>query len=332
VTLRVLVTGATGFVGRPLVERLVGAGHQVAAVANDHPERSPGATEFHVDVRDRAAIAGAIASFAPDRIVHLAALSHVGESWRRISDYFSVNVLGAEHVFTAAKAAKVPLLFMSSAEVYGLVPDEEQPIRESREPAPRTPYALTKAAAERLALAAGATVVRSFNLIGAGQAPTFALPDFARQLAVIERAAEHGAPGSRQQPAVLKVGNLSARRDFIPVREAVEGLLLLIESPAPGEIFNLASGESPSIAEMLERLIAATGLAVEIEEDAARLRPVDIERLCGDGSRLAARGWKARRDLDGALTDLWRAALAACSASPAPRMPAEDTATPAAQA
>ena len=299
-TLRVMVTGATGFVGRPLVARLAARGHRVAAVANDASSTAAGETVV-VDVRDREAVASAVAGFAPDRVVHLAALSHVGDSWRRIPDYFAVNVRGAANVF-AATPAKTPLLFMSSAEVYGLVPDAEQPLREERETSPRTPYALTKAAAELLALASGATVVRSFNLIGPGQAPNFALPDFARQLAKIER---------RERPPVLKVGNLSARRDFVPVGEAVEALAALVETPARGEVVNLASGESPSIAEMLARLVAVTGLTVELEEDPERLRPVDIPRLCGDASRLAARGWRASGDLDSALAGLWDEARAA---------------------
>ena len=299
-TLRVLVTGATGFVGRRLVGFLAASGHATAAVANDAVNAPEGVEKLRVDVRDRAALARSVRDFAPERVVHLAALSHVGDSWRRIPDYFAVNVQGAENVF-ASTPSGVPLLFMSSAEVYGLVADEEQPIREERTPAPRTPYALTKASAERLALAAGATIVRSFNLIGAGQAPTFALPDFAAQLAEIEL--------GRREP-VLAVGNLSARRDFVHVEDGVEALAMLTENPAPGEIFNLASGACPSISELLDRLIAICGLAVERVEDPARLRPVDVPCLCGDGSRLAARGWRPRRTVEEALRDLWREARA----------------------
>lgn len=300
-TLRVLVTGATGFVGRRLVAHLAHAGHVVAGAAIDRSESPAGVAKLCVDVRDSEAVARAVAAFDPDRIVHLAALSHVGESWRRIPDYFAINVQGAENVFAAAGALADarPVLFMSSAEVYGLVPEEEQPIGEERAPAPRTPYALTKAAAERLAVAAGATVVRSFNLIGAGQAATFALPDFAGQLAAIER-------GEREP--VLAVGNLSARRDFLHVDDAVEALTLLVETPAPGQVLNLASGEDQTISELLDRLVAISGLAVRRIEDPARLRPIDIPRLRGDASRLRARGWIPRLTVDEALADLWREA------------------------
>lgn len=292
-TSRILVTGATGFVGRRLAGRLAAQGHRVGAVAIDQQELPFSADRFAVDVRDAAALAAAVDRFAPDRIVHLAALSHVGESWRRIPEYFAINVLGVEHILAAARGC--PVLFMSSAEVYGLVPDEAQPISELRPLSPRNPYALTKASAERLALAAGATVVRSFNLIGAGQAASFALPSFAAQLAAIE----HGAP------PLLSVGNLSARRDFLHVDDAVAALALLAEKPQPGTVLNLASGVDHSIAELLGRLIALSGLEVRCAEDPEKLRPVDVPRLCGDASRLRALGWEPERGVDAALADLF---------------------------
>ncbi|MEO8197818.1 MAG: GDP-mannose 4,6-dehydratase [Thermoanaerobaculia bacterium] len=297
-SLRILVTGATGFVGRRLAGRLAARGHRVGAVAIDQHELPFAADRFAVDVRDAEALAATVGRFAPDRIVHLAALSHVGESWRRIPEYFAINVLGVEHILAAARGCQV--LFMSSAEVYGLVPDEAQPICELRPLAPRNPYALTKASAERLALAAGATVVRSFNLIGAGQAPSFALPSFAAQLAAIERGA----------PPVLSVGNLSARRDFLHIEDAVAALVLLAENPQPGTVLNLASGVDHSIAELLERLIVLSGLEVRCAEDPEKLRPVDVPRLCGDASRLRALRWEPEHGVEAALAELFSEARA----------------------
>jgi GDP-4-dehydro-6-deoxy-D-mannose reductase len=253
----------------------------------------------HADVRDRTAVAAAVAATNPDAIVHLAALSHVGDSWKRMPDYFEVNVLGTEHV--AAAAAGRRLLFASTAEVYGLVPDDEQPIAEQRRPAPRSPYALTKAAAERTALAAGAAVVRLFNLAGPGQLATFALPSFAAQLAAIERG---------EAEPVLRVGNLAARRDFVHVDDAVDGLTALVSDRHTSGIFNLASGRSISIADALDALRRVAGVEARVEVDPERFRPVDVPRLEGDASRLRALGWAPRRSLDQALADLWAEARA----------------------
>jgi GDP-4-dehydro-6-deoxy-D-mannose reductase len=259
-----------------------------------------------VDVLDRGALAAAIERFAPGAVVHLAALSHVGRSWQAMADYFRVNVLGTENLLAAAAArGPLPVVFASSAEVYGAVPEDEQPIRETRLPAPASPYALTKAAAELLALARGAVVVRSFNLAGAGQAAQFALPSFARQLAAIERG---------DAEPVLSVGNLEARRDFVHVADGLEAYRLLAERGAGGEVYNLARGEAVSIRQALERLLAISGVAAEVRVDPERVRPIDVPLLCGDAARLRALGWEPRRGLDDALAEIWDEARQAVAA------------------
>lgn len=292
--MRVLLTGASGFLGRRLAARLAADGAEVVGVCIDR-QGLPESIPVHcVDIRDRDALARVTSSTAPEVVVHLAALAHVGESWRRMPEYFAINVLGTENVVAAARGRR--LLFASSAEVYGAVPESEQPITEERPVAPRSPYALTKAAGERLALAGGAVVARCFNLVGPGQTTTFALPSFAAQLAAIA--------GGRV-PRVLKVGNLTARRDFVHVDDGVEALALLAARGAAGEVYNVASSEACTIAEALERLIGVAGLAVTVEEDPERLRPIDVPLLCGDASRLRALGWAPRRGLDQALAELW---------------------------
>jgi len=302
--MRVLVTGANGFLGRHLVEGLAGAGHVPIGLALDETGIAPDIERHAVDVRDAAAVTAVVESAAPDAILHLAALSHVGESWERIPDYFAVNVLGTENVLAAASGRR--FFFASSAEVYGTVPGEEQPIPESRPLAPRSPYALTKAAGERLALGAGASVIRLFNLLGAGQAANFALPSFARQLAAIR--------AGRERP-VLRVGNLEARRDFVNVRDAVDAIVRLLTIDSPGGIYNLATGEAVSIREALERLRRLSGVETEIEIDPERLRPVDVPLLRGDASRLRALGWTPERGFEGALAELWAEAVAETEAA-----------------
>jgi GDP-4-dehydro-6-deoxy-D-mannose reductase len=211
-----------------------------------------------------------------------------------MGEYFRVNVLGTENLLNAAAGRRV--VVASSAEVYGAVPAERQPIREEEPVDPRSPYAMTKAAAERLAYAHGAVVVRSFNLVGPGQAPSFALPTFAAQLAAISRG---------EQEPVLKVGNLSARRDFLHVDDGAAALRLLAETGEPGGTYNLASGQAVAIAEALDRLQAVSGVTARVETDPERMRPADLPLLLGDNRRLTALGWAPERGLDQALADLW---------------------------
>jgi GDP-4-dehydro-6-deoxy-D-mannose reductase len=289
-----LITGIGGFLGTRLARHLLAQGDRVSGTFLETLPDFDGVDLFEADLLDAAALRRAVDQSAPDVVVHLGALSHVGESWKRIPDYFRVNVLGTENLLAAAEGRRV--LVASSAEVYGIVPKERQPIREDEGLDPRSPYALTKAAAERLALAADAVVVRSFNLVGPGQSQIFALPAFAAQLAAISRG---------EQEPVLRVGNLSARRDFAHVDDGVAALRLLAEEGEPGGIYNISTGKALSIGEALERLMAVSGVQARIETDPDRMRPVDIPLLAGDPSRLQALGWQPRRTLDDALADLW---------------------------
>lgn len=303
--MHLFLTGITGFVGSRLARDQAERGERVSGIHVNGPAPLPGAEAWEVDLLDRDGLGRALDRARPDAVVHLGGLSHVGDSWGRIGDYFRVNVLGTENLLAAAGERRLPVVFASSAEVYGAAPDDEQPLVEDRLPAPASPYALTKAVAERLALAAGAVVVRSFNLVGAGQGPHFALPSFARQLAAIAR---------RETPAVLRVGNLSARRDFVHVGDGAAGYRLVAERGEPGQVYNLASGRAVSIRQALDRLMAIAGVEAAIEVDEARVRPVDVPLLCGDAARLAALGWRRRHDLDDALAELWQEARAEAAA------------------
>jgi len=298
--MHVLITGISGFVGPRLACHLLAMGDRVSGTFLVDRPRFAGAEDvrlFEVDLLDAAGLNQAVREAAPDAVVNLAGLSHVGESWKRPGDYFRVNVIGTENVLAAA--AGRPVVVASSAEVYGPVPEAEQPITEERQVDPQTPYALTKAAAERLAFSRGAVVARAFNFVGPGQSPIFALPAFARQLAAIQ--AGHGG-----EP-VLRVGNLAARRDFVHVDDGAAALRLLAEKGKPGEVYNIASGRAFSIAEALDRLMAISGVGARIEQDPGRMRPVDLPLLVGDSGRLRALGWAPQRSLDDALADLWQA-------------------------
>lgn len=292
--MRVLITGVGGFVGWHLAGRLARAGHRVwGSYLRQAPELE-GVELLDVDVLDRSAVDHAMATAQPDAVVHLAGLSHVGASWKDLAAYFQVNVLGAENVLDAARERRV--LVASSAEVYGTVPEDRQPIGEATPLAPASPYAMSKAALERVALPRGAVVVRSFNTIGPGQAADFALPAFARQLAAILR--------GRQEP-VLRVGNLAARRDFVAVDDVAAAYELLLDRGAAGEVYNLGSGRALSIEEALHRLIVVSGVKARIEIDPERFRPADAPLLQADAGRLRALGWAPRIDVEEALRALW---------------------------
>ena len=295
--MRVLISGITGFVGAHLARALAAHGHEVSGFTNDAASLE-GFAVAQVDLLDVDALTGLVREQRPEAVIHLAGLSHVGASFDRPDAYHRVNVDGTENVLRASSSLPTNprVIVASSAEIYGRVPEAEQPIDESRAPDPRSPYAESKVRAERLALEAGAIVTRSFNIVGPGQAPTFALPSFARQLLAIQRG---------EQEPVLAVGDLSPRRDFTHCADAIDAYRTLLEAGTARRVYNVASGTAVSIGEALERLMAVSGVAAEVRCDPGRVRPVDVPLLLGDSSRLRALGWRPAYDLDAAVRDLW---------------------------
>jgi GDP-4-dehydro-6-deoxy-D-mannose reductase len=293
---RIWVSGARGFVGSWLVPHLEAAGHAVVAVDRD------------VDVCDAGAVAASIAAAAPDAIVHLAALASVAASLGAPAQTARVNALGTLHVLRAAQAhaPAARVLLVSSGEVYGAAA-EGAAFDESAPLAPGTPYARSKAAADRLGLvfaARGLDVVRArpFNHTGPGQGDVFVASSFARQLAEIE--------AGRREP-VLAVGNLAAVRDFLDVADVVEAYRLLLAPSVPAGAYNVASGAGLSIGALLARLLAASRAKPEVREDPARWRPANA--AVGDAGRLRRRtGWAPRIPIEDTLARLlddWRARI-----------------------
>jgi GDP-4-dehydro-6-deoxy-D-mannose reductase len=288
---RALITGGAGFVGRHLAAHLESEGDVVASVDREH------------DVSDFGEMAGVLRASRPDAVFHLAALSHVGDSWHDPTESLRVNVLGTASVLAAARnvAPDATVLVISSAEVYGIVSPAELPLTEVSEVRPASPYAASKAAAEVVALQAfrgygqRVIVIRPFNHIGPGQAPTFFVSALAHRLVEARRAGVRSIP----------VGSLEARRDFTDVRDVVRGYRAAAVLGSPGSVYNLASGVDVAVADVAARLVAIAHPGATLVEEAGLMRPLDIPVLRGDATKLReCTGWAPSIPLDRSLEDI----------------------------
>jgi GDP-4-dehydro-6-deoxy-D-mannose reductase len=292
---RVFVTGADGFVGRTLVERLRARGDEPLGTDRDE-----------LDVTDGARVRAALAAARADALVHLAAVSFVPDAEHDRARAFRVNYVGTRNVLAAAaaEAPRARVLLVSSSTVYGSAPPGAPPFDEAAPLRPASAYARTKAAADLLgaAFAARGLAVwraRPWNHTGPGRPDRFVESSLARQLAEME--------AGRRAPR-LEVGALESVRDFLHVDDVIDAYLALLDRAPPPGAYNVASGAGVTIRELLERLLAQTRVRPEVAVAPARLRPPDAS--VGSAARLAAcTGWAPRRPLDAALAELlawWR--------------------------
>jgi GDP-4-dehydro-6-deoxy-D-mannose reductase len=301
VSRRVLVTGASGFAGGHLAAACAAAGDDVVALSRS------GEGGVAADLLDPAVARAAVAAAAPDVVYHLAALAHVGRSWRdpaaTLADNQAINLNMFEAVRT--EAPETVLVAVSSGEVYG--PPASLPVGEDAPLRPQNPYAVSKAAGDLLAGfyadAHGLRVVRprAFNHAGPGQPALFALASFARQVAAGLEAGD--------EPIRLVTGNPDARRDFTDVRDVVRAYRLLAETGQPG-VFNVCSGRSASARELIAALADVAGVEIEHEVDPGLVRAHEVMEIRGSAERLhAATGWQPEIPLETTLADTvawWR--------------------------
>ncbi len=301
--MRVLVTGGNGFAGRHLVAALRARGDDVVSVGRTLDGRG---VDLPLDLSDAEGVRAVIEIARPALIFHLAAVAFVPDATNDPIGTYDVNVLGTARLFEAVRelyrSDPPRFVYVSSAEVYGERAAGEYPLHEALVPRPSTPYAASKLGAEAVALAAWQTygipavITRAFNHVGPGQSTRFAVPAFAKRLADI----------ANGKPPLLSVGNLETKRDFLDVRDVVSAYIALGRDGTAGEIYNVCSGRSVSMAEILRQLITAAHVAVEIREDPDLRRPSDNPLSVGDNAKLrAATGWQPRFSLAQTLRDVY---------------------------
>jgi GDP-4-dehydro-6-deoxy-D-mannose reductase len=309
---RVLITGIAGFAGSWLAEELAGGGYEVfgtrvAGESLDNLAGVRGQVAVRVlDLRSSRSCAGVLADIRPQAVFHLAAYSAVGASYAdpdlpmRVNYGGTLNLLEAVRNNAHVRRALRVLLTVGSSDMYGRVKPVDLPITERQPLNPLSPYAISKAAADFLAATYQRAYdlpiirVRAFNHAGPRQRAGFVIPDFAVQIARLEK-----KPGRR----VLRTGNLAARRDITDVRDVALAYRLIAEKGKPGEVYHIGSGRAVSIESILRRMLRMSRRAITPTKDIKRMRPAEVPVLQADISKLKKLGWRPSITLGQTLAD-----------------------------
>ncbi|MCT4472324.1 GDP-mannose 4,6-dehydratase [Bosea spartocytisi] len=316
--MRLLITGAAGFVGSylpPALTRACGRDIEVIATSKTSGHHPVHGYVEALNVQDRAAVRQALERYAPTHVIHLAGIASPAAVDTDLRLAWDAH-LGSALNLSEAILTHVPscwLLHIGTGMIYGNSAKSGEPLGEDALLAPIDSYSASKAAAD---LALGAMVqrglkcirLRPFNHSGPGQSEAFVLPAFAMQIARIE---------AGLAPPVLQVGNLDAERDFLDVRDVADAYALAAQqagSLEPGAIFNIASGTPRRIGAILECLLARSRVTIDVAHDPARMRPSDLPRILGNAARAKeVLGWSPRHtfeDMVSAVLDDWRARIA----------------------
>ncbi len=293
--MRALITGITGFAGSHLAENLLAHKYDVVGTCLKGESRrnvEPFRSQIEVvdaSLENAPALSALISKYKPQVVFHLAALASVGASFGAPLRTMQVNLLGTMNLYEAMRGKKFieKVIFVSSADIFGPLPPQRMPIKPEYPLQPISPYGASKAAADIVShqyfRAFGLPIVRirAFNHTGPRQVTGYVIPDFCSQITTIEK---------RRGKGVIKVGDLSAKRDIADVRDIVEGYRLAAERGVAGESYILASGTADTIANYLKMLIKHSTADIDIKVDRKLLRPVEVPLLVGSIA-------KAKREL-----------------------------------
>lgn len=311
---KAFITGLTGFAGKHLAKHLVENGFDVSGTylfeesLNDFKEKDN--YKLHqLDLNNSEKTFSLIESEKPDYIFHLAAISSPRQSFVDPMSTFITNIAGELNILESVRKLDLvgaKILIISSAEVYGHVDPKDLPMDEETSFMPTNPYAVSKITQDYLALMYKLTHklnivrVRPFNHVGPGQAPTFAISAFAKKIVEVEKGRE----------SIVKIGNLTSKRDFTDVRDMVKAYLLALEKGENGQVYNLGSGKSYLMFDILNMMIKMSKVEIKTEEDPALMSPSDDpELLCDPAKFMNLTGWKAEIPIEKTLSDTldyWR--------------------------
>ena len=311
---KALITGISGFAGSYLSENLVSSGYQVSGsyLTDDSLKNLPNKDKVSlhkVNLLDEGAVEELLGKEKPEYIFHLAALTSPKNSFDDPKNTFVNNVSAQINLLESVCKNKLTdsrILIVSSAEVYGLVPKDDLPIDEDTKFNPANPYAVSKLAQDFLGLQyfhsykLNIVRVRPFNHVGPRQSPDFVVSALAKRIAEIEKGREN----------VMKVGNLTSKRDFTDVSDMVEAYRLALEKGEAGQVYNLGSGKSFEISEILDKLLSFSKVKIITEEDQSLMRPSDNPDLVCDARKFEKlTGWKAQIPIEKTLENTlnyWR--------------------------
>ena len=304
--MKVLVTGAGGFVGEYLVKLLKAHNHDVVAIGiNNGAFLKELSVPTHVvNILDYPVLRETMQNVVPDAVIHLAAVSNVPISWNKPGLTIDVNIHGTVNVLQALYEVnpKAKFLNIGSSDEYGLTAKCGKPLTEDMPCQPQNPYSISKYCTEQMVLQLGKKYgmnvisTRSFNHFGPGQAKGFVVSDFASQIKAIE---------AGEQEAVIRVGDLSAARDFTFVSDVVEAYVSLIEKDVESGVYNVCSGQAMTVQEILDMMLHLSSKEIKVEIDEGKFRPSEVPFFVGCADKLSnATGWKVSTDIVDGLKNI----------------------------